>query len=191
MHMNDLPIEKRSISDETVLNQIYYIRNQKIMLDSDLAALYGVETKVLNQAVRRNLIRFPTDFMFELSKEEHDSLRSQFVTLKNRGGHTKYLPFAFTELGVAMLSSILKSDHAILVHIEIVRAFSKMRQILADTTEVRLELEQFKTKLAKQETKLNNHDKNIELVFHYLDELLEKIDEPLPKQEIGFRLGDV
>lgn len=124
------------------------------MLDSDLATLYGVETKVLNQAVKRNLIRFPSDFMFELTKEEHDSLRSQFVTLKNRGGHGKYLPFAFTELGVAMLSSVLKSDRAILVNIEIVRAFTRMRQLLADTTEVRLEIEQIKNRLTKQDVSL-------------------------------------
>lgn len=124
------------------------------MLDSDLATLYGVETKVLNQAVKRNLIRFPSDFMFELTKEEHDSLRSQFVTLKNRGGHAKYLPFAFTELGVAMLSSVLKSDRAILVNIEIVRAFTRMRQLLADTTEVRLEIEQIKNRLTKQDVSL-------------------------------------
>ena len=85
------------ISTEVVMNKIYYIRKQKIMLDKDLAVLYGVDTKVLNQAVKRNLIRFPEDFMFELTKEELDSLGSQFVTLKNRGSHSKYLPFAFTE----------------------------------------------------------------------------------------------
>ena len=85
------------ISTEVVMNQIYYIRKQKIMLDRDLSILYGVDTKVLNQAVKRNLIRFPEDFMFELTKEELDSLRSQIVTLKNRGSHSKYLPFAFTE----------------------------------------------------------------------------------------------
>ncbi len=180
--------EERHIIDEVVLSQIFYIREQKVMLDSNLAVLYGVETKVLNQAVRRNLIRFPPDFMFELTKEEHDSLRSQFVTLKNRGGHTKYLPFAFTELGVAMLSSILKSDKAILVNIEIVRAFTRMRQLLSDTTEVRLEIEQIKNRLVKQDTRLKNHDKNIELVFQYLDELLEKSDGQSPIQKIGFKI---
>ncbi len=128
--------------------------------------------------------------MFELTKEEHDSLRSQFVTLKNRGGHAKYLPFAFTELGVAMLSSVLKSNRAILVNIEIVRAFTRMRQLLADTTEVRLEIEQIKNRLTKQDVNLKNHDKNIELVFHYLDELLGKVVEPVPKKEIGFKLRE-
>ena len=178
------------ISTEVVMNQIYYIRKQKIMLDKDLAILYGVDTKVLNQAVKRNSIRFPEDFMFELTKEELDSLRSQFVTLKNRGSHSKYLPFAFTELGVAMLSSILRSDRAILVNIEIVRIFTKMRQFFADTIEVRLEIEQIKNRLTNQDNKLKNHDKNIELVFQYLDELVEKVDEPKPIQKVGFKFGE-
>ena len=102
------------LSEETISNKIYYIRNQKVMLDSDLAFLYGIETKVLKQAVKRNITRFPEDFMFELSKVEYDSSRSQFVTLKNgRGSNLKYLHFAFTEHGVLMLSSVLKSDKAI------------------------------------------------------------------------------
>ena len=186
--MNVLSVDELPVSDEVVMNQIYYIRNQKIMLDSNLAMLYGVETKVLNQAVKRNMIRFPNDFMFELKKEEYDSLRSQFVTLKNRGAHSKYLPFAFTELGVAMLSSILKSERAILVNIEIVRAFTRMRQILSDNTELRLEIEQIKSKISNQGIKLNNHDKNIELLFHYLDELIAKEDEQQPIQSIGFKI---
>jgi hypothetical protein len=102
------------LSEETISNKIYYIRNQKVMLDSDLAFLYGIETKVLKQAVKRNITRFPEDFMFELSKVEYDSSRSQFVTLKNgRGSNLKYLPFAFTEHCVLMLSSVLKSNKAI------------------------------------------------------------------------------
>jgi hypothetical protein len=102
------------LSEENISNKIYYIRNQKVMLDSDLAFLYGIETKVLKQAVKRNITRFPEDFMFELSKVEYDFSRSQFVTLKNgRGSNLKYLPFAFTEHGVLMLSSVLKSDKAI------------------------------------------------------------------------------
>lgn len=100
---------------ETVISKILVIRNQKVILDSDLAKLYGVGTKVLNQAVKRNLQRFPIDFMFQLTKEEHASLRSQFVTLK-RGQHSKYLPSVFTEQGVAMLSSVLKSERAIEVN---------------------------------------------------------------------------
>ncbi|HTG66702.1 MAG TPA: ORF6N domain-containing protein [Flavobacterium sp.] len=108
------------LSEETISNNIYYIRNQKVMLDRDLAALYGIETRVLKQAVRRNISRFPEDFMFELSKTEYDSLRSQIVTLKKgRGAHQKYLPFAFTEHGILMLSSVLNSEKAIQTNIQI------------------------------------------------------------------------
>src|SRR3954471_23462395 len=103
--------------DEVIISKIYLIRGQKIMLDSDLAALYGVETKRLKEAVRRNIERFPPDFMFELSKEDYDALRTQFASLK-RGAHAKYLPFAFTEQGVSMLSGVLKTSVAIQVHIQ-------------------------------------------------------------------------
>ncbi len=111
------------------------------MLDSDLAALYGVETKVLKQAVRRNGIRFPGDFMFELTKGEFESLRSQIVTSNVRRGGARYVPMAFTEQGVAMLSSILNSAHAITVNIQIMRVFTRTRQMLTDHTEIRLEIE--------------------------------------------------
>jgi hypothetical protein len=103
------------LSEELISNKIYFIRNQKVMLDSDLATLYGIETRVLKQAVKRNISRFPEDFMFELTELEYDSLRSQIVTLKKgRGQHQKYLPSVFTEHGVLMLSSVLNSDKAIL-----------------------------------------------------------------------------
>ncbi len=188
--MDCLSTHEPNINENLVINQIYYVRKQKIMLDRDLAKLYGVETKVLNQAVRRNLIRFPVDFMFELTKEEFDSLRSQFVTLKNQGAHSKYLPLAFTELGVAMLSSVLKSEKAILVNIEIIRIFTRIRRLLSDNTEMRLDIEQIKNALVKQNSKLTNHDKNIELVFSYLDELIEKKDKPVQVQKIGFRIEE-
>lgn len=128
---------------------IYLIRGERIMLDSDLAKLYGVETKVLNQAVKRNIQRFPGDFMFQLTKEE--CLRSQFVTLnEGRGQHLKYLPHAFTENGVAMLSSILRSDRAIEVNIQIMRAFTMMRNFLMNNASIfqrmeRIEIKQLKT----------------------------------------------
>lgn len=116
---------------EEIRNRIYEIRGRQVMLDKDLAELYGVEVKVLNQSVKRNAKRFPSDFMFQLSKDEFDSLRSQIVTLKNgRGGHSKYLPYAFTEQGVAMLSSVLRSDTAIEVNIRIMRTFVAVRQYL-------------------------------------------------------------
>ena len=114
---------------EIIRSKIYEIRGQKVMLDYDLAEMYGVETKVLKQAVRRNIGRFPADFMFELTKEEFDLLRSQIVTSKGRGG-IRYLPFAFTEQGVAMLSSVLNSETAIQINIGIIRAFVSVRQMI-------------------------------------------------------------
>jgi phage regulator Rha-like protein len=117
------------VPQEIIENKILLIRNKKVMLDSDLAHLYDVETKVLNQAVKRNVSRFPHDFMFQLTKVEYDSLRSQIVTLK-RGQHRKYFPYVFTEQGVAMLSSVLHSERAIQVNIQIMRTFAKIRQMM-------------------------------------------------------------
>ncbi|MDP3582958.1 MAG: ORF6N domain-containing protein [Ignavibacteria bacterium] len=112
---------------ESISTKIHLVRGEKILLDSDLANLYGVETRTLNQAVTRNISRFPADFMFRLTKDEYASLRSQIVILK-RGEHSKYLPSAFTEQGVAMLSSVLKSERAVQVNIAIMRAFVQMRK---------------------------------------------------------------
>lgn len=188
--MDRLAVHEVEITDDLIMGQIYVVRGQKIMLDKDLALLYGVTTKVLNQAVRRNLIRFPTDFMFELTVEELDSLRSQFVTLKKKGAHSKYLPLAFTEQGIAMLSSVLNSNRAILVNIQVIRIFTHMRQLLADTNKIYLEIAVIKDILQNQDKKLNNHDKNIEIVFKYLDELLEKQEViKKPMQKIGYKIG--
>ena len=117
------------ILQEVIENKIFFLRGNKVMLDKDLAALYGVETKVLNQAVKRNFERFPEDFMFQLTAEEAISLRSQIVTLK-RGQHLKYLPYVFTEHGILMLSSVLNSRRAVLVNIEIMRTFVKSRELM-------------------------------------------------------------
>ena len=116
---------------QIIQNKIFQIRGQRVMLDFDLSEMYETETKRLKEAVRRNLKRFPNDFMFELTNQEYDSLRSQFTSLKNleRGEHSKYLPFAFTEQGVAMLASVLKSDKAIEINIQIVRAFIALRPL--------------------------------------------------------------
>ncbi len=173
--MNDI-----AIPDEVILSKVYFIRGCKVMPDSDLASLYGVETKVLKQAVKRNIKRFPDDFMFELTKDENNSLRSQFVTLK-RGQHSKYLPYAFTEQGVVMLSSVLNSDRAIMVNIQIMRIFTRIREMLTDNLSVQLEIEEIKKKLS-------NQDKDIELVFSYLDELIEKHENPKPRRQIGFQI---
>lgn len=177
--------EKNSliIPDEIVINKIYYIREQKVMLDSDLAELYEVETKQLKRQVRRNAERFPDDFMFELTREEYNSLRSQIGTLK-RGEHMKYLPMAFTEQGVAMLSSVLNSSRAINVNIQIIRIFTRIRQMFMDNTELRLEIEKIKTKL-------DNKGNNMELVFLYLDELIEKKSESKPRKRIGYKPDDL
>jgi phage regulator Rha-like protein len=172
--------EKALIPDEIVMNQIYYMRGQKIMLDRDLAKLYQVETKVLRQSIKRNITRFPGDFMFEMSKEEFQIWRSQFVTSKSDQQGLRYVPFCFTEQGVAMLSSVLNSERAIKVNIQIIRIFTKLRQMLFDNTDLRLEIEKIKPKL-------DNHDKNMEIVFKYLDELIDKKHEPQERKRIGYK----
>lgn len=176
---------KNKKSEETALvtidvigRKIYIVREQKVMLDSDLAALYGVETRVLNQAVRRNLQRFPEDFMFQITKEEYENLKSQFVTssLGNYGGRRK-LPLVFTEQGVAMLSSILNSERAVQVNIGIMRAFVSMRKMLSTNEEV-------SRKLAEFENKLGAHDEHFKKVFAAIRLLMN----PPAKsdKEIGF-----
>jgi len=150
----------------------------KVMLDNDLAELYEVETQVLNQAVSRNEDRFPSDFMFQLSEKEWGNLKSQTVT-SSWGGRRK-LPSVFTEHGVLMLSSVLNSKKAIKVNIQIMRVFTRIRQMLTENTDLRLAVE-------KLERKSENHSKNIELVFKYLDELLGKKENSKPRKLIGFK----
>jgi hypothetical protein len=168
------------LSEETISNKIYFIRNQKVMLDRDLALLYGIETRVLKQAVKRNISRFPEDFMFELNKSEFENWRSQFVISNSDKMGLRHLPMTFTEHGVLMLSSILKSDKAIQTNIQIMRIFTKVRQMLLDTTEIKIDILQI-------QKKLENHDKNIELVFSYLDELTEKKENEKPRTKIGYK----
>jgi hypothetical protein len=168
------------IPDELVANKIYFIRNQKIMIDSDLAELYDVETRVLNQAVNRNIERFPEDFMFQLTEEEWQILMSQIVISKTGRGGRRKLPYVFTEHGVLMLSSVLNSASAIMINIQIVRIFSRMRQLYLDHTELRLEVERIKKDLKDQ-------GKNIEIVFRYLDELINKQHEPPKRRQIGYK----
>jgi hypothetical protein len=172
---------KLTIPDDIITSKIYLIRGRKIILDQDLAKLYNVETKVLKQAVRRNIERFPDDFMFELSSQEFTILRSQIVT--SSWGGSRYVQMAFTEQGVAMLSSVLNSDQAIMVNIQIMRVFTKIREILTDNLSIKLEIEEIKKQLV-------NHDKNIELVFSYLDELVEKHNNPKHRKAIGFKIPD-
>ena len=167
-----------TLSDNLVATKIYLIRDKRVMLDKDLAELYEVETRALNQAVSRNIERFPEAFMFQLNPQEFEILKSQFVT--SSWGGTRKLPYAFTEQGVAMLSSVLRSRKAIQVNIQIMLVFTKVREMLVDTLGLRLDIEVIKKKL-------ENQDKNIELVFNYLDELMEKQENPKPRNQIGFK----
>ncbi len=167
------------LPNELIMNKIYQIRDQKVMLDRDLAELYGVLTGNLNKAVKRNMKRFPEDFMFQLTQDEFDNLKFQFG-ISSWGG-TRRLPYVFTEQGVAMLSGVLNSDRAILVNIQIMRTFTEIRQMLIDNLNIQLDIGEIKKKLL-------NQDKNIELVFSYLDELMEKQENPQPRNKIGYKI---
>jgi len=167
-----------AIVDEVITSKIYVIRNQKILLDRDLSQLYGVETKRLKEAVRRNRNRFPEDFMFELNKEEFEILRTQFAS--SSWGGLRYMPMAFTEQGIAMLSSVLKSERAIAVNIQIVRLFTKMRNLLSENLNLKLEIEGIKKEV-------RNNKKNVEVLFSYLDELLDKKESEKPITKIGYK----
>jgi phage regulator Rha-like protein len=183
----------------SIQNRIYEIRGERVMLDRDLAVLYEIETKRLTEAVKRNLKRFPVDFMFQLTKEEwedlrfqfetlenSDSLRSQFATLKKgRGQHSKYLPYAFTEQGVAMLSGILNSDKAIAMNIAIMRAFVEIRKILIQENDFRLQLKAIKERLGEHDVQLNQ-------IYDAMENLLdEKAAERKweERKKIGFEIN--
>jgi len=171
------------VSEETIINKIYLVRGHKVMLDRDLAEMYGVETRVLNQSIKRNEKRFPSDFMFQMSTEELSDWKSQNVISNKEKMGLRKPPNVFTEQGIAMLSSVLNSETAIEVNIQIIRTFTRARQMLSEHTELRLEVEKIKKKL-------DNQDKNMEVVFQYLDELLEKKDQPLPERKsIGYKIN--
>ncbi len=176
-----------AILPEQINRSIFLIRGQKVMLDEDLARLYGVETRALIQSVKRNRGRFPKDFMFQLDAKEANNLRSQFVTsslrsqiviLENgrQGKHRKYLPYVFTEQGVAMLSSVLKSKRAVKVNVEIMRAFVQLRQLLATHADLARKLEELEKK----------YDKQFRIIFDAIRELMTPPSEP-SKPPIGFR----
>ena len=168
---------------EVIQNKIYLIRGHKVMLDVDLAELYGVLTKNLNKAVRRNLERFPGDFMLKLTKEENDALRFQFGTLK-QGQHSKYLPFVFTEHGVLMLSSVLNSRRAIHVNIQIMRVFVKLKEVIGSHKELVRKIEGLESQFV---TKSQEQDEKIALVFNAIKELLRDKEEAKKKRgPMGF-----
>jgi len=166
------------VSPEKIGNMIHQIRGKKVILDKDLAKLYGVKTKVLIQAVKRNAERFPDDFIYHLTRHDVIDLRSQFVT--SSWGGRRYLPYAFTEQGVAMLSSVLKSRRAIQVNIMIMRAFIKIREIITAHKDLLVRIETLEKQYA-------GHDKNIRVIFDAIKKLLEPPEEK-PKPKIGFRV---
>ena len=173
-------MSKEMIPIERIARAIYILRGQKVLLDSDLAALYGVSTKALNQAVKRNRERFPPDFIFHLRIEETRSLRSQFVTLK-RGEHLKYRPYAFTEQGVAMLSSVLNSERAVKVNIAIMRAFVKLRETLETNRELARKFEEIERRVGK-------HDEEIAAILEAIRQLMAPSKQS--RREIGFHVRE-
>ena len=165
------------VPSEIIQNKIYLIHGKKVMLDSDIAELYGVSTKRLNEQVRRNIDRFPEDFMFILSKEESDSLRSQFATLKKgRGQHSKYLPYAFTEHGAIMAATILNSPRAVEMSIFIVRAFVKLREMFIQHKDLKHKIEEMEKK----------YDSQFKIVFNAIKELMAPPEKQVRK--IGFKI---
>jgi len=171
------------LPDELIINKIILLRDQKVLIDRDLADLYGVETRILNQAVKRNIKRFPDDFMFQMTKEEFEIWKSQIVISKSDRMSLRKPPFVFTEQGVAMLSSVLNSDRAILVNIQIMRVFTKMRALLDSHKEILRKLESIEKKDIEQDDK-------ILLIFEYLKQLEQaKQEETIYKERerIGFK----
>ena len=170
------------ITEEIILSKIYHVRGKQVMLSQDLAELYQVETKVLNQQVKRNIGRFPERYMFQLTQDEHDRLRSQNVTLK-RGQHIKYLPYAFSEHGILMLSSVLRSERADQINILIIDTFVKIRELVFLNKDLAHQLEQVQNRLTK-------HDSQIRILLEYLkhlEELKEKELEQNKRPRIGFK----
>jgi cell shape-determining protein MreC len=173
--------ELQILQDETIINKIYIIREKKVMIDRDLAELYGVDTRVLNQAVKRNLKRFPDDFMFQLTDEEFRNLRSQIVT--SSWGGSRFRPMVFTEQGVAMLSSVLNSERAISVNIQVIRVFTRMRAMIESHKEILKKLEM----LEKKDIEL---DEKVTLIFEYLKKLEQTKQEETDfkqRKRIGFK----
>ena len=171
------------LSREIVRHKIFLIRSQKVMRDSDLAELYGVSTKRLNEQVRRNPIRFPPDFMFRLTLKEAELLRSQIATSKTGRGGRRYLPLVFSEQGVAMLSSVLKSERAALVNVAIMRAFVRLREALWNHKELAYQLDCL-------EGKVKVHDSEIRAIFDAIRSLVEEKQSAKPKRRIGFHQKD-
>jgi phage regulator Rha-like protein len=176
------------VAEQKILNKIYVIRGEKIMLDRDLAEMYKVETRVLNQSIKRNINRFPKDFMFQLTEKEFKNLISQNVT--SSWGGTRKMPYAFTEQGVAMLSSILNSETAIEVNIRIIRVFTKMREFALTHKEILMQLAKLEKEVGSNNRTTERNSKDIENIFAVLKELLAKDAKPATRNKIGFKHYD-
>lgn len=164
------------IPGEAILSKIYLLRGKKVMLDQDLAELYGSEVKHLKRQVKRNITRFPKDFMFVLTKEEYNSLRCQFGTLE-KGAHAKYLPYVFTEHGVLMLANVLKNDRAVKMSIRIIEVFVKMREVLLSHKELISKMEQIEKQVIDQ-------DEKVEMLFRYVKKFIRNEEE---RPRIGYK----
>jgi phage regulator Rha-like protein len=173
------------VPDEVIVNKIYLVRGQKVMMDRDLAELYGVETKRLKEAVRRNATRFPPDFLFEMDKKEFEDWRTQNASSKKDKKGLRYAPFCFTEQGVTMLSCVLNSERAIAVNIRIIRVFTKMREMLLSHKDILIKLEQIEKKLLQHDVGINKQGEDVLLIFQALKQLLNPPQVPRPR--IGFR----
>lgn len=173
------------VAAPAIEKRIFVIRERQVMLDEDLADLYGVETKRLIQQVKRNLKRFPDDFMFQLSKAEAEALRSQFATSNDGRGGRRYSPYVFTEQGVAMLSGVLRSEWAIAVNIEIMRAFVELRRIASSYAALNERLAHIEREMGER---LDDHDEQLDQIFKTLHQLIAS--PPRPKRPVGFRLPE-
>jgi len=179
-----------ALTDEKVISKIFVLRGKKVMLDKDLAEMYSVETRILNQAVKRNAKRFPDDFMFQLTDIEFKDLISQIVISSDsdhRWGGTRKLPFAFTEQGVAMLSTVLNSRIAIEVSIQIIRVFTRMREALLNHKDILLKLEKLEKKTLSQDNQLGKQQLEIRAIFDALKQLIDS--SKLPRRKIGFKIN--
>lgn len=183
MAVQDFP--KDLVATTAIESRIFVVRERQVMLDEDLADLYGVETKRLIQQVKRNLKRFPEDFMFQLSKAEASVLRSQIATSKDGRGGRRYQPYVFTEQGVAMLSGVLRSDRAISVNIEIMRAFVELRRVAGSYAALQERLDDLERDMT---ARLDQHDEQIEQIFEALHQLISPPQRP--KHPVGFRVRE-
>lgn len=177
--------KKTEVAEEHIINKIYMVREQKVMIDRDLAEIYGVETKRLKEAIRRNINRFPPDFMFEMNVKEFENWRTQIASSKEDRQGLRYAPFCFTEQGVTMASCILNSERAVAVNIQVVRVFTKMRGILLTNKDILLKLEQLERRMLNQEGKTKKNEEDVQIIFNTLKKLINSPERS--RRQIGFR----